>query len=69
MVGRARIPKRKNAYPPPTLNPLLAAGIFLKKLAKKGFFRHFLENVDQKLRFFGARSSLRLVYKALLEKL
>ena len=28
----------------------------LKNQAKKGVFRHFLENVDQKLRFFLARA-------------
>ena len=30
--------------------------IFFEKTVKKGVFRHFLENFDKKMRFFGARS-------------
>ena len=33
-----------------------------EKQAKKGVFRHFLENFDQKIAFFGAPSPLKLLY-------
>ena len=39
---------------------LCAAGKnFEKKTGKKGVFRHFLENIDQKIAFFGASSHLK----------
>ena len=36
-----------------------AAGKFINNQAKKGAFRHFLENLDQKIALFGARFPLK----------